>query len=124
VKFLFHKIFEKFTAHFLRFFLIACKEPCILAGGPDSDKKGALFFLGGGKLGHAFSRYTQQHVAMRPLATRTVATEKENSHHTMVVVIPAHLPTGHLLFHARVLLSATEVFLSQDRACGTAFRLL
>jgi len=121
VKFLFHKIFEKFTAHVLDF-LIACKEPCILAGGPDS-KKGHSFF-GGGKLGHAFSRYTQQHVAMRPLATRTVATEKENSHHTMVVVIPAHLPTGHLLFHARVLLSATAALLSQDRACGTVCRLL
>ena len=42
----------------------------------------------------------------------------------MVVVISAHLPTEHSLFHAHVPLSATEVLLSQDRACGTVYRLL
>jgi len=40
------------------------------------------------------------------------------------VVISAHLPrTEHSLFHAHVPLSATEVLLSQDRACGTVYRL-
>ena len=33
----------------------------------------------------------------------------------MVVVISAHLPTEHSLFHAHVPLSATEVLLLQDR---------
>jgi len=42
----------------------------------------------------------------------------------MVVVISAHLPTEHSLFHAHVPLSATEVLLSQDRVCGTVYRLL
>ena len=40
------------------------------------------------------------------------------------VVISAHLPTEHSLFHAHVPLSATEVLLSQDRVCGTVYRLL
>ena len=35
----------------------------------------------------------------------------------------AHLPTEHSLFHAHVPLSATEVSLSQDRVCGTVYRL-
>ena len=43
---------------------------------------------------------------------------------SMVVVISAHLPTEHSLFHAHVPLSATEASLSQDRACGTVYRLL
>ena len=47
-----------------------------------------------------------------------------NSSLSMVDVISAHLPTGHSLFHAHVPLSATEVLLSQDRACGTVYRLL
>ena len=42
----------------------------------------------------------------------------------LVDVISAHLPTEHSLFHARVLLSATQVLLSQDRVCGTVYRLL
>jgi len=40
------------------------------------------------------------------------------------VVISARLPTEHSLFHAHVPLSATEVLLSQDRVCGTVYRLL
>jgi len=32
----------------------------------------------------------------------------------MVVVVSAHLPTEHALFHTHVLLSATEALLSQD----------
>jgi len=35
-----------------------------------------------------------------------------------------HLPTEHSLFHTQVPLSATEVLLSQDRVCGTVYRLL
>jgi len=44
----------------------------------------------------------------------------------MVVVISAHLPTEHSLFHAHVPLSATEVLLLQDRVrlCGTVCWLL
>jgi len=44
--------------------------------------------------------------------------------HFTVVVISAYLPTEHSLFHAHVPLSATEVLLSQDRVCGTVYRLL
>jgi len=48
-----------------------------------------------------------------------------NSSPSMVVVISAHLPTEvHSLFHAHVPLSATEASLSQDRVCGTVYRLL
>ena len=47
-----------------------------------------------------------------------------NSSLSTVVVITAHLPTEHSLFHAHVPLSATEVLLSQDRVCGTVYRLL
>ena len=47
-----------------------------------------------------------------------------NSSLSMVVVISAHLPTEHSLFHAHVPLSATEVLLSQDRVCGTVYWLL
>jgi len=47
-----------------------------------------------------------------------------NSSLGMVDVISARLPTEHSLFHARVPLSATEVLLSQDRVCGTVYRLL
>ena len=39
----------------------------------------------------------------------------------MVVVISAHLPTEHSLFHAHVPISATEVLLSQHRACVEQF---
>ena len=39
----------------------------------------------------------------------------------MVVVISAHLPTEHSLFHAHVPLSATGASLSQDRVCGTFY---
>jgi len=42
----------------------------------------------------------------------------------VVVVVSVHLPTGHSLFNARVQLSATEASLSQDRVCGTVYRLL
>ena len=41
-----------------------------------------------------------------------------------VVVISVHFPTEHSLFHAHVPLTATEVLLSQDRMCGTVYRLL
>jgi len=47
-----------------------------------------------------------------------------NSSPSTVVAISAHLPTEHSLFHAHVPLSATEVSLSQDRVCGTVYRLL
>ena len=46
-----------------------------------------------------------------------------NSSLSKVVVISAHLPSEHSLFHARVPLSATQVLLSQDRVCGTVYRL-
>jgi len=46
-----------------------------------------------------------------------------NSSLSMVDVISARLPTEHSLFHAHVPLSATEVLLSQDRVCGTVYRL-
>jgi len=47
-----------------------------------------------------------------------------NSSLSTVVVISAHLPTEHSLFHAHLPLSATEASLSQDRVCGTVYRLL
>ena len=44
-----------------------------------------------------------------------------NSSLSMVVIISAHLPTEHSLFHSHVPLSATEALLSQDRACMEQF---
>jgi len=43
---------------------------------------------------------------------------------SMVVIIFAHLPTEHSLFHTRIPLSTTEVLPSQDCVCGTVYRLL
>jgi len=36
----------------------------------------------------------------------------------MVVVLSAHLPTGHSLFHGHVAVQATEALLLRDHACG------
>jgi len=47
-----------------------------------------------------------------------------NSSLSMVIIVSAHVSVEHSLFHAHVPLSATEVLLSQDRMCGTVYRLL
>ena len=55
---------------------------------------------------------------------KTFSQSVSQSVHYIVDVISAHLPTEHSRFHARVPLSATEVLLSQNRVCGTVYRLL
>jgi len=40
---------------------------------------------------------------------------------SMVVVLSAHLPTGHSLFHGHAAVMATEALLLQDHTCGTVY---
>jgi len=40
---------------------------------------------------------------------------------SMVVVLFAHLPTGHSLFHGLAAVLATKALLLQDHACGTIY---
>jgi len=43
---------------------------------------------------------------------------------SMVVVLSAHLPTGHSLFHGHAAVLATEALLLQDHACGIVYLLI
>ena len=64
----------------------------------------------------------QSSVAER-LATQHSTLPTFDSSLSMVVVISAHLPTEHSLFHARVPLSATEASLSPYCVCASVYRL-
>ena len=59
------------------------------------------------------TRHTHTHTSDLPTS---------NSSLSMVVVISAHLPTEHSLFHAHLPLSATEVLQLQDCVCGTVYQ--